>query len=323
MTLLKKDSFLREYFREQAVPLIVLLLMIIIASVVSPVFLTANNFKNIVIQIAVNVIVSMGMFMVILTGGIDLSVGSMVAVSCVLCAGFMQNFPVGVAIFVSIVVCVALGTINGMIVSLLKIAPFIVTLGMMSFARGIAFWYTKSLPISWLPFPGADFLYAVGTGNIFSIPYLALIWIFMVFLTFVVLKYTIVGRIIYSIGGNETAVLLSGLNVKAWKILPYLLSGLCTGIGGVVLAARLGVGTPTGGTNLEMDSIAAVVIGGASFSGGIGNVSGVIIGAFVLGIINNILDLMNVPSYPQMMLKGAIIVAAVVLSKIRENNLRG
>jgi ribose/xylose/arabinose/galactoside ABC-type transport system permease subunit len=145
----------------------------------------------------------------------------------------------------------------------------------------------------------------------------------MVIITAIILKYTVAGRIVYCLGGNETAVRLSGINVKKWKILPYLFSGLCCGIGGVVLAARLGVGTPTGGNSLEMDSIAAVVIGGTSFNGGIGSVSGVIIGVFVLGIINNILDLMNVPSYPQMMLKGAIIVAAVILSKIRENSITG
>jgi ribose/xylose/arabinose/galactoside ABC-type transport system permease subunit len=313
---------IKEYFKEQAIPLIVLLLMIIVASIVSPVFLSPTNFRNLVVQIAVNMIVSMGMFLVILTGGIDLSVGSTVAVAGVLCAGFMRTMPVGIAVFLAMLVCIALGLVNGTIVSFLKIAPFIVTLGMMSFARGIAFWYTKSLPIAWLSFPGADFLYALGTGNLFGIPFLAVIWIVMIILTAVILKYTIAGRIVYCLGGNETAVRLSGINVKLWKIVPYLFSGICCGIGGVVLAARLGVGTPTGGSNLEMDSIAAVVIGGTSFNGGIGSVSGVIIGVFVLGIINNILDLMNVPSYPQMMLKGAIIVAAVILSKIRENSVR-
>lgn len=313
---------IKAYLKEQAVPLIVLLMMIVIAAILSPVFLSVANFRNLLVQIAVNMIVSMGMFIVILTGGIDLSVGSTVAVAGVLVAGFMETMPVGVAITIAVLVSLVLGLVNGSIVSLLKIAPFIVTLGMMSFARGIAFWYTKSLPISWLPFPNSHALYVIGTGNVFGIPYLALIWIVIVILTAVILKYTVLGRVVYSIGGNETAVRLSGINVKIWKIVPYLISGLTCGIAGVVLAARLGVGTPTGGTGLEMDSIAAVVIGGASFNGGVGTVSGVIIGVFVLGIINNILDLMNVPSYPQMMLKGAIIVAAVVLSKVRENSIR-
>ena len=313
---------IKEYFKEQAIPLIVLFLMIIIASIISPVFLSSSNFTNLAIQIAVNMIVSMGMLFVILTGGIDLSVGSLVAVAGVLCAGFMAKVPLGYSMIIAIAASSMLGLVNGMIISYIKIAPFIVTLGMMSFARGIAYWYTRSLPISWLSYPGSDFLYKLATGNIFKIPYLAIIWILIVIITALILKYTIVGRIIYSIGGNETAVRLSGIKVKSWKILPYLFSGICAGIGGIVLAARLGVGTPTGGTNLEMDSIAAVVIGGASFSGGIGSVSGVIIGAFILGIINNILDLMNVPSYPQMMLKGAIIVVAVILSKFRENSIR-
>jgi ribose/xylose/arabinose/galactoside ABC-type transport system permease subunit len=311
---------MKEYFREQAIPLAVLLFMIVIASAISPVFLSAVNFRNLVVQVAVNMIVSMGMFLVILTGGIDLSVGSVVAVSGVFCAGFMRNMPMPLVLSSVLVFCMAIGAFNGIIVSGLKIAPFIVTLGMMSFARGIAFWYTKSLPVAWLSYNGAEFLYVVGTGNVGGIPILALIWLVMIIITFIILRFTIIGRIIYCIGGNETAVRLSGLNVTLWKIFPYLFSGFCTGLGGIVLAARLGVGSPTSGSSLEMDSIAAVVIGGTSFNGGIGSVSGVIIGVFVLGIINNILDLMNVPSYPQMMLKGVIIVTAVILSKIREKN---
>jgi ribose transport system permease protein len=314
---------IKEYLREQAIPLIVLLLMVFIASLVSPVFLSVSNFTNIVVQIAVTMIVSMGMLLVILTGGIDLSVGSTVAVAGVLCAGLMKTMPIGGAICLAIIASSVLGLTSGVIIALLKIAPFIVTLGMMSFARGIAYWYTKSLPISWFSFPGSNFLYAVATGNVRGIPYLAVIWIIIVILTAIILKYSVMGRIVYSIGGNETAVRLSGIKVKTWKIMPYLFSGICAGIGGVVLTARLGVGTPTGGNGLEMDSIAAVVIGGTSFSGGKGTVSGVIIGVFVLGIINNILDLMNVPSYPQMMLKGGIIVAAVILSKFRENSIIG
>ena len=142
----------------------------------------------------------------------------------------------------------------------------------------------------------------------------------MIAVTYIILKYTIIGRIIYSIGGNIEAVKLSGIDVTKWQAVPYIFSGLFCGIGGILLAARLGVGAPTSGTGLELDTIAAVVIGGTSFTGGVGTVSGVVIGVFILSIINNILDLMNVPAYPQMMLKGAIVVAAVILATIRNKS---
>lgn len=309
---------LQKYFKELMVPLIVLFLMIVIASAISPFFLSKANAQNIVVQIALNMIVSMGMFVVILTGGIDLAVGSVVAVAGVFCAGLMRDVPLGVAILGAVLLCTCLGTFVGLIVARLSIAPFIVTLGMMSFARGIAYWYTQSAPIPWSSLPGAWFFLIIGSRNFMGIPLLALIWLAVILVTAFLLRYTIIGRMIYCIGGNEEAVKLSGINVKNWKVFPYAFSGFCCGIGGVLLTARLGVGAPSSGVGLELDSIAAVVIGGASFNGGIGKVSGVVIGVFVLGIINNILDLLNVPAYPQMMLKGAIIVAAVILSTLRE-----
>lgn len=311
-------SGLLTYLKDQAIPLAVLLLMVIIASFISPVFFSRANGENLVVQIAMNMVVSLGMFVVILTGGIDLSVGSIVAVSGVFVAGFMRHMPVGVAILCAVLICVGVGIFNGIIVARLGIAPFIVSLGMLTFARGVAYWYTNSTPIIWSSLPGADFMFWLGSGKLLGIPVLAIIWVLMILITSVMLRRTIIGRIMYAIGGNEEAVKLSGINNVKWKIFPYLWSGLCCGIGGVLLTARLGVGAPTSGDGLELDCIAAVVIGGSSFSGGVGNVSGTVIGVFILGIINNILDLMNVPQYPQMMLKGVIIVAAVIMSSLRE-----
>ncbi len=308
----------RKYFMDLLVPLIVLLLMIVIASQISAVFLSKANAQNIVVQIALNMVVSMGMFVVILTGGIDLAVGSVIAVAGVFCAGLMRDVPIAVAIVAAIALCTCLGTFVGLIVARLGIAPFIVTLGMMSFARGIAYWYTQSAPISWSSLQGAWFFLLIGSSNVLGVPLLALVWLGMILITAFMLRYTVIGRMVYCIGGNEQAVKLSGINVKRWKVFPYAFSGFCCGIGGILLTARLGVGAPSSGSGLEFDSIAAVVIGGASFNGGIGKVSGVVIGVFVLGIINNILDLLNVPAYPQMMLKGIIIVTAVILSTLRE-----
>lgn len=298
-------------------------MMGIIASVISPYFLTGTNLQNLVVQIALSMVVSMGMFIVILTSGIDLSVGSLVALAGVLAAGFMGGMPIWLALIFTILITTAIGLFTGFIVSALRIAPFIVTLGMLSFVSGLAFWYTNSSPISWRTLEGAEVISYIGSARILGIPVLALIWILMVCATAFIMKKTIVGRIMYAMGGNETALKLSGINITKWKLFPYAFSGFCCGIGGILLMSRLGVGSPTSGAGLELDCIAAVVIGGTSFNGGLGNVSGVVIGVFVLGIINNILDLMNVPSYPQLMLKGAIIVLAVILSTIRERSING
>lgn len=311
-------SRIQRYFKEQAIPLIVLLLMAIIASFISPVFLSAPNASNLVVQVALNMIVAMGMFVVILTGGIDLSVGSVVAIAGVFAAGFMQTMPTALALLATFGICIFVGAFNGLIVARLRIPPFIVTLGMMSFARGVAYWYTEAVPISWTTTKSADFMYYIGSETIGPVPVISLIWLVMIILTFLLMRFTVVGRIMYALGGNEEAVKLSGINVARWKVVPYIFSSFCCALGGILLTARLGVGAPTSGEGLDMDAIASVVIGGVSFSGGSGNVSGVVIGVFILGIINNILDLMNVPNYPQLMLKGAIIVAAVILSTIRD-----
>lgn len=308
-------EMIKSYFTTQLIPLVVLFLIIILAGVTSPVFFTTANIMNLVVQVALSMIVSMGMLCVILTGGIDLSVGSIVAISGVFVAGFMKTMPLAAAILASLGISVGIGCVTGLIVSKVRIAPFIVTLGMMSLARGCAYWYTLSTPIIWASSPGAGQMYEIGSGALFGvIPLPAVIWAAVCIIMFLVLRYTVLGRIIYCLGGNEEAVRLSGIDITKWKAVPYAISGLCCGIGGILLTARLGVGAPTSGNGLELDCIAATVIGGTSLTGGIGTVSGVIIGVFILGIINNILDLMSVPAYPQMILKGAIVVAAVILA---------
>lgn len=309
---------INNFFKAKLIPLIVLVLIIVIASILSPVFLSGANVQNLFVQASTTMIVSMAMLMVILTGGIDLSVGSVVAVSGVLVAGLMKSMPVGMAILLSLLAGVLFGTVNGIIVAKFDIAPFIVTLGMQNFARGCAYWYSRSQPISWSSFSGAGAMYQLGSGKFLGIPYLAIIWVIMAIITFIILQYTVWGRIVYSIGGNIQAVKLSGIRVSAWQILPYVFAGFCSGLAGVLLTARMGVGAPTSGTNMETDAIAAVIVGGTSFNGGVGTVSGAIIGVFIMAIITNILDLMNVQAYPQMMLKGIIMVAAVILSTIRD-----
>ncbi|MCI8556719.1 MAG: ABC transporter permease [Lachnospiraceae bacterium] len=310
----------KGYFKTQAIPIGVLALMILIASVLSDVFFTKINMQNLLIQQASVMVVSLGMFTCILSGGIDLSVGSNLAVASVFMASFLNHSNFGTALLGTLLICMVIGLVNGFIVSALQIAPFIVTLGMMEFARGIAYWYTGSSPVSWKQANGAAVMTFIGKGKIAGIPMLTIIMIVMILGTMFIMRETIIGRITYAIGGNEEAVKLSGINTLAWKMFPYIFSGFCCAIGGVLMTARLGLGAPTNGEELANDCIAAVVIGGASFTGGKGNISGVIIGVFILGIINNLLDLLNVSSYPQMMLKGAIIVLAVIFSTIKDKN---
>lgn len=309
---------MKAFFKAKLVPIAVLLLIIIIASILSPAFLSKANIENLFVQASTTMIISMAMLMVILSGGIDLSVGSVVAVSGILAAGLMQTLPLGLSIVIAVAIGLAFGIVNGFIVSKFGIAPFIVTLGMQNFARGCAYWYCKSQPISWNSFPGAKIMYQLGSGRIAGIPILVIIWLIVAVITFVILNYTVWGRIIYSLGGNINAVRLSGINVSKWQAVPYIFAGLCAGLAGVLLTARLGVGAPTSGANMETDAIAAVIVGGTSFNGGIGTVSGAVMGVFIMTIIGNILDLMNVGAYPQMMLKGVILVAAVILSTFRD-----
>lgn len=313
----KKSNQILSYFRAQLVPVIVLSLMIIIAVFLSTAFFTAANLKNLIVQVSLNMIVSMGMLCVIVTGGIELSVGSQVALSGILIAGLMRTMPLALAALITIVAVTLAGAVNGFIVSKAKIAPFIVTLGMMAFARGCAYWYSQSASISWRGFNGASTMKYLGSGNFAGIPMPAVTWIVVAILMALMLKYTVLGRILYSLGGNEEAVRLSGINLGVWKAVPYIIAGFLCALGGIVLTARLGVGSVLSGEGLEVDCIAATVIGGASLTGGRGTVLGVIIGVFILGIINNLLDLMNVAQYPQMMLKGTIVVVAVILSTVR------
>lgn len=314
---------IKNYIASQFIPLLVLLIIIIAASLISPVFLSKANLENLVLQMAVTMIVSCGMFLVILTGGIDLSVGSIVGVTSVFVAGWLQPLGVPLAILLAVLVGGLIGFINGVLVAKVKLAPFIVTLGMMSFARGVAYWYTDAVPILWTSVEGTDIFKEIGGGRLFGVlPIPALIWLLVFLVTVVIVRKSVVGRVTYAIGGNEEAVRLTGISTIRYKIFPYVITGLYAGIAGVVLAARLGVGAPANGEGLELDCVAATVIGGTSLSGGAGSISGVVIGVFILSIINNILNLSNVPSYPQKMLKGVIIVVAVILSSIKNKKVR-
>ena len=284
-------------------------------AIASPVFFTASNFLNVFQQIALNFVVAVGMTFVIISGGIDLSVGSNIALSGLLMGILMKNF--GVPVLVTIIVCILfsglIGLINGMLISFLNLPPFIATLGMMSIVRGAAYTVTNGQPI--YTFPKGFTAISSRVGGIPLYSTLILIAVFL--LGWYILRYTRIGRFTYAVGGNENCAKLSGINLKKVKCFVYMFSGLCCGVAALLLSSRLDSAVPTNADGQEMDAIAAVVIGGTSMSGGEGSMFGTLIGILIIGIIANGLNLLGVAQGPQKMVKGLIIVIAVIIDVIR------
>ena len=284
-------------------------------AIASPVFFTASNFLNVFQQIALNFVVAVGMTFVIISGGIDLSVGSNIALSGLLMGILMKNF--GVPVIITIIVCILfsglIGLINGMLISFLNLPPFIATLGMMSIVRGAAYTVTAGQPI--YTFPKGFTAISSRVGGIPLYSTLILIAVFL--LGWYILRYTRIGRFTYAVGGNENCAKLSGINLKKVKCFVYMFSGLCCGVAALLLSSRLDSAVPTNADGQEMDAIAAVVIGGTSMSGGEGSMFGTLIGILIIGIIANGLNLLGVAQGPQKMVKGLIIVIAVIIDVIR------
>jgi ribose transport system permease protein len=296
----------------------IFLIMLVVSAIVSDVFFTSSNLFNLIRQVTPVGIISMGMLLVILSGGIDLSVGSVVAMSGVLCALFTQTMPLPLAITAALVSGILVGSLSGYLVSIHKMAPFIATLALMSIVRGIGFISSKGAPI--LVSENASALTDFGSGNTLGIPNPALI-LFLVFaITSVLLKYNVFGRIVIAIGSNEEAVRLSGIKVSTYKFSVYAITGSLSAIAGIITTARTAVGSPVMGVGMELDVIATVVIGGASLSGGKGSAINTLLGVLILGMIGNIMNLMIIPSYLQQIIKGLIIIAAVLLQRFQAKN---
>lgn len=294
---------------------IAFLLLCILFAIMNPLFLTPGNLINIVRQVSFNAILAMGMLMVIIIGGIDLSVGSVVALAAVVTASFVQTknpiLPVPLAVLVGLAIGAACGFFNGVIITKGKLAPFIVTMVSMTMARGVAQLFTKGRPVTGL-LEQFDFL---GAGFIMGIPVPIYILVVVIIITHFILNFTRTGRYIYAVGGNEPAAEASGLKVHRIKIMVYTFSGMMAGLVGIILTARLNSASPVLGNGYELDAIAAVVIGGASMNGGKGRVIGTVVGALIIGTISNGLDILNVSSYWQQIIKGIIILVAVLLDK--------
>lgn len=289
-----------------------------ILAVISPPFMAPSNVINILRQISVNGIIAVGMTLVIITAGIDLSVGSLVALSAVVASSFAHagDYPLGVPLALGLFTGLACGTVNGVLIAKKRLAPFIVTLGMMTAARGLALVYTNGRPIINL----SDSYDRIGGGSFLGIPVPVVIFLLVVVSGAFILHYTRFGRYIYAIGGNELAAKVSGINTERVIIAVYALTGALAGLAGIVLSSRVMSASPAIGQGYELDAIAAVVIGGTSLSGGVGTIAGTIAGALIIGVMNNGLDMMNVSSYWQQIVKGVIIVLAVVLDKKSKHN---
>ncbi|EOD01778.1 ribose ABC transporter permease [Caldisalinibacter kiritimatiensis] len=288
----------------------------IIISILNPRFLTLSNILNVLRQTSINSIIAAGMTFVILTGGIDLSVGSVLAFSGAICASLIASgVNVIIAILIALIVGMAIGALSGTIISKGKIQPFIATLAFMTIVRGAALVFTDGRPISIGYDKAAEIFSNIGAGYFLGIPVPIYIMIIVFAISYYILKHTRLGRYVYAIGGNEESSKLSGINTDRVKVYVYAISGLFAAIAGIIMTSRLSSAQPTAGTGYELDAIAAVVLGGTSLTGGVGSVLGTIIGALIIGVLNNALNLMNVSSYYQMMVKGAVILMAVLLDR--------
>jgi len=294
----------------------IFLAMLGISAIVSDAFFTSTNLFNLIRQVTPVGIISMGMLLVILTGGIDLSVGSIVAMVGVSCALFTHFMSWPVALIAAILVGLLVGGFSGYLVAYHKMAPFIATLAMMSIVRGLGFIFSKGAPI--LVDDNASALINFGSGSLLGIPNPAWILFFIFTITAIMLRYNAFGRIVIAVGSNEEAVRLSGINVRVYKFTVYAIAGVLSAIAGIILTARTSVGAPVTGVAMELDVIAAVVIGGASLAGGKGSAINTLLGVFILGMIGNIMNLMTVPAYSQQVIKGLIIIFAVLLQRFQE-----
>lgn len=304
----------RRYVQQFAL-LIALGAMMTVVSALSPNFFTSDNLLNVARQISLLAILGAGMTVVIISGGIDLSVGGVVALGSTLCAGTIVatggNLVLGV--LAPLATGAAIGIINGLIISKLHIQPFIVTLAAVSLARGMALIYTDARPISVLEYP--DFAW-IGQGYVGPIPVPILLMFGVFVITWLLLRITKFGRYVFAIGGNETATRIAGVNVDRYKVLIYAFNGILVGLTALIFTSRLMSGTPTLGIGFELTAITMVILGGTSFTGGQGTIWGTLVGAALLGVLSNAMNLLGVSTYYQDLSIGGVILVAVIIDRL-------
>ena len=319
-----KQNPLIQFIRENLgiiIGLFVLCLILVIYDITRgrTVFLTTNNIMNVLRQVSTNLIIACGMTMVIILGGIDLSVGSIVGLSgCVTAMLIAYNhWPIAAAVCMGIFMGVLSGAFNGFVISKTTIPPFIVTLAMMNIARGACYVYTNAQPIRVM----SDEFNFIGSGYIADvIPIPVLYLIAVVAISSFIMNRTRLGRHIYAVGGNPTAARFSGIKNGRVLFFAFLFSGIMSAISGIVLASRMFSGQPTAGQAFEMDAIAAVVLGGTSMAGGVGKIGGTVIGALIIGVLNNGLNLLNINSFWQFIVKGVVILIAVYVDFLKKQS---
>jgi len=308
--------------------LIALFILCIVFGSLSDKFFTVANGLNVMRQISVNICIAVGMTLIILTAGIDLSVGSVLALCGAITAGLLKHgitfhsmnvlvgFTILGAILTGIIVGAALGFFNGLVITKFKVPPFVATLAMLTIARGLTMLYTNGFPISSF---GSAFTF-IGGGWLLGLPVPVWIAATIVIAAIIVTKKIKLGRYIYAIGGNENAAKLSGININRVKIIVYTIAGALAAVGGIIVTARLDSAQPNAGTSYELDAIAAVVIGGTSLSGGRGSIWGTVLGAIIIGVLNNGLVLLDVSPFWQQVVKGGVILLAVIIDKMNSKN---
>ena len=311
------------YFKNNTGIIVAFLILCIFLSVnpaTKDSFFTTKNLFNVLRQISTNLYLACGMTMVIILGGIDLSVGSIIALSGCVAAGCVAryNMPLPLALVVGILIGLIVGMFNGLVISRTTIPAFIVTLATMNIAKGLAYVYTGGSPVRVVT---KEWQF-VGAGYIGPFPTPVVILFLVLIVTAIIMNKTKTGRHMYAVGGNQQAAEFSGINVAKVKFFVHAFSGLMAGIAGVVLASRMYSGQPTAGDGAEMDAIAAVVVGGTSMAGGSGKIGGTIIGGLIIGVLNNGLNLMNVNSFWQYVVKGAVILLAVFIDYVRSKKAK-
>lgn len=316
MSRLQKN--VKQYFKENLGIIVALAAICIFLAVfpkTSSIFLTSKNIFNVLRQIAPNVFLACGMLMVIILGGIDLSVGMVIALSGCFAAGCVSRYglPIPVAFIIGILIGMAVGMFNGIWIAKTTIPPFIVTLASMNISKGLAQVYTGGSPVRVVN----DEWQFLGAGYVGPVPVPVILMVIVLIITAIILNKTQLGRHIYAVGGNPQAAVFSGISTAKVKFLVHTYSGIMAGLAGVVWASRMYSGQPTAGEGAEMDAIAAVVVGGTSMAGGSGKIGGMIIGAIIIGVLNNGLNLMNVNTSWQYCVKGVVILLAVFTDYIR------
>jgi ribose transport system permease protein len=303
---------------QRLLPFFTLVALFVILSIASPNFLTSTNLSSVVRQTAVINIIALGMTVIIIAGGIDLSVGSILALAGLLGAMTMEKHGIAWGIAAGMLVGMLCGLANGVMITSLRISPFIVTLGTMGIYRGLALIISKGLPVHEIP-PSFSYL---GEGTLLGVPFVLWILLLCAVVTHIVLEHTRHGRYAFSIGSNPDAAFYAGVPVKFHTIVVYAAAGLLTGLSGMIEVSRLMTGQPTGGQGYELTAIAAVVIGGGSLRGGEGSVLGTLVGAFIMGLLANGSDLLGTNPYWQQVIIGAVIILAVAFDELRKRRMK-